>query len=144
MAAAANAIEKLQVEPNSLLAYMFKRGSSLEWGNINRISEGAFKEKGFVGAYDEALRQSSRLPSEGMSNRMTRKERKEHYRRKAILETRKAKERRALWERRHPGAPERNWEAREKKREERKAGQREAARLARRRRSSRSGSRSPK
>lgn len=143
MAALANAIEKLKVEPNSLLAYMYKRGKSLEWGNVNRLSEGAFKEKGFVGAYDEAIRQSSRLPSEGMSNRMTRKERKEHYRRKAILETRKAKERRALWERRHPGAPEWNWEAREKKRAERKAGEREVMRLIRRR-GSRNGSRSPK
>jgi hypothetical protein len=116
----------------NLVNYMMRRGSSLEWGNLANMSEGAFKELGFAGAYAEARRPSERRPSSGMSNRMTRKDRKEHYRRKAELEARKEAERRAVWLRRHPGAPEANWERREAARKSRKAGER----AARRRRSS--------
>lgn len=116
----------------NLVNYMIRRGSSLEWGNLANISEGAFKELGFEGAMAEARRPSERRPSSGMSNRMTRKDRKEHYRRKAELEARKEAERRAVWLRRHPGAPEDIWERREAARKSRKAGER----AARRRRSS--------
>lgn len=130
---------RLKPAAGGLEELMTKR-PNLGWGNIAELSEGALKELGFVGAYDEAVRRSERLPSSGMSNVMTRKLRKEHYKRKAILETRKAKERRAVWERRHPGAGEANWERREKKRDERKAASR-AARRAVKRRGSSSGSR---
>ena len=116
---------KLEYDPESLLAYMFKRGSSLEWGNVNVLNEGAFREKGFVGAYNEAIHPNSeRLASSGMSNTMSRKNRKEHYRRKAILETRKAKERRDRWERRNPARIEANWKRLEEIRNERKARER--------------------
>ena len=124
--------------PNDdLVAYMMKRGSSLKWANVANLSEGAFKELGFVGAYEEARRPSERRASSGMSERMTRKERQEHYRRKAALEARKEAERRAVWMRRHPGAPETNWEHREAMRKTRKAGERAARKAARRRTSSR-------
>lgn len=124
--------------PNDdLIAYMMKRGSSLEWGNLANMSEGAFKELGFAGAYEEARRASERRASSGMTNRMTRKERQEHYRRKAALEARKEAERRAVWMRRHPGAPEADWERREAARKTRKAGERAARKAARRRTSSR-------
>jgi hypothetical protein len=116
----------------NLVNYMMRRGSSLEWGNLANMSEGAFKELGFEGAMAEARRPSERRPSSGMSNRMTRKDRKEHYRRKAVLEARKEAERRAVWLRRHPGAPEENWQRREAARKSRKAGER----ASRRRRSS--------
>ena len=119
---------------------MYKR-PNIGWGNIAEMSEGALKELGFVGAYDEAYHpQSEHLASSGMSNAMTRKMRKEHYRRKAILETRKAKERRAIWERRHPGAGEANGERREKKRDERKAAARATRRMMKRGRRSGSSS----
>jgi hypothetical protein len=121
---------------------MYKR-PNLGWGNIAELSEGALKELGLVGAYDEAIHPNSEhLASSGMSNRMTRKLRKEHYKRKAILEVRKAKERRTVWERRHPGAGEANWERREKKREERKAAARATRRMMKRGRRSSSSSRS--
>jgi nucleotide-binding universal stress UspA family protein len=124
--------------PNDdLLAYMLKRGSSLKWGNVANLSEGAFKELGFVGAYDEARRPSERRASSGMTEHMTRKERQEHYRRKAVLEAKKEAERRAVWVRRHPGAPEANWVRREAARKTRKAGERAARKTARRRTSSR-------
>lgn len=123
--------------PNDdLVAYMMKRGSSLKWGNLANMSEGAFKELGFAGAYNEARRPSEHRASSGMTNRMTRKERQEHYRRKAALEARKEAERRAVWARRHPGAPEANWERREAARKTRKAGERAARKAARRRSSS--------
>ena len=123
--------------PNDdLIAYMMRRGSSLKWGNVNALSEGAFKELGFAGALDEARRRSEHRASSGMTNRMTRKERQEHYRRKAALEVRKEAERRAVWMRRHPGAPEANWERREAARKTRKAGERAARKAARRRTSS--------
>ena len=121
----------MELPKGNLVDYMLHRGSSLKWGNVANLSEGAFKELGFVGAYNEARRPSERRASSGMSNRMTRKERKEHYRRKAELETRKEAERRAVWMRRHPGAPETNWERREAARKSRKAGER-AARRSRR------------
>ena len=120
----------------NIVDYMLHRGSSLKWGNINNLSEGAFQELGFAGAYEEAHRPSERRASSGMSNRMTRKERKEHYRRKAELEARKEAQRRAVWIRRHPGAPEANWQRREAARKSRKAGER-AARRSRRSSSSR-------
>ena len=124
------------------LEELMEKRSNLGWGNIAELSEGALKELGFVGAYDEAYHpHSEHLASSGMSNTMSRKLRKEHYRRKAILETRKAKERRAVWERRHPGAGEANWERREKKREERKAAARATRRMVKRGRRSSSGSR---
>lgn len=120
--------------PNDdLVAYMLKRGSSLKWADVANLSEGAFKELGFVGAYEEARRSSEHRASSGMTNRMTRKNRQEHYRRKAALEARKEAERRAVWTRRHPGAPEANWERREAARKSRKAGERAARKAARRR-----------
>jgi hypothetical protein len=126
----------MELPNDNLVAYMMKRGSSLKWGNIANLSEGAFKELGFAGAYEEALRPSERRASSGMTNRMTRKERQEHYRRKAILESRKEADRRAVWMRRHPGAPEANWERREAARKTRKAGERAARKVVRRRTSS--------
>lgn len=120
----------------NLVNYMLKRGSSLEWGNLANMSEGAFKELGFAGAYAEARRPSEHRASSGMTNRMTRKERQEHYRRKAALEGRKEAERRAVWMRRHPGAPEANWNRREAARKTRKAGERAARKAGRRRTSS--------
>ena len=120
----------------NLVNYMMRRGSSLEWGNLANLSEGAFKELGFEGAVAEARRPSEHRASSGMTNRMSRKERQEHYRRKAALEVRKEAERRAVWMRRHPGAPEANWTRREAARKTRKAGERAARKAARRRTSS--------
>ena len=122
----------MELPKGNIVDYMLRRGSSLEWGNLANMSEGAFKELGFEGAYAEARRPSEHRASSGMSNRMTRKERKEHYRRKAELEARKEAQRRAVWTRRHPGAPEENWIRREAARKTRKA----AERASRRRRSS--------
>ncbi len=115
----------------NLVDYMMRRGSSLEWGNLANMSEGAFKELGFEGAVAEARRPSERRPSSGMSNRMTRKDRKEHYRRKAELEARKEAQRRAIWIRRHPGAPATNWNRREAVRKSRKAAERATRRQRR-------------
>ena len=128
-------IRMMKPTPGGIEELMYRR-PNIGWGNINAISEGALKELGYGRAHNEAVRRSSRLSSSGMSNVMPRKTRKEHYRRKAILETRKAKERRELWERRHPGAGEPNWERREKKREGRKAASRGARRTAKRARRS--------
>lgn len=121
----------MELPKGNIVDYMMHRGSSLKWANVANLSEGAFKELGFVGAYEEARQPSERRASSGMSNRMTRKERKEHYRRKAELETRKEAQRRALWERRHPGAREENWQRREAARKSRKAAER-AVRRSRR------------
>lgn len=130
---------RLKPTPGGIEALMHKR-PNIGWGNIAELSEGALKELGLVGAYDEAYHPvSEHLYSSGMSNTMTRKLRKEHYKRKAILEVQKAKERRVVWERRHPGVGEANWERREKKREGRKAGARATRRIMKHGRRSSSG-----
>lgn len=135
---------RLKPMPGGLEELMYKR-PNIGWGNIAELSEGALKELGFVGAYNDAYHPNSEhLPSSGMSNRMTRKLRKEHYKRKAILEVQKAKERRAIWESRHPGAGEANWERREKKREGRKAAARATRRMMKKRSSSGSRRSSPR
>ena len=122
---------------------MIERRPNLGWGNLAVFNEGILKKYGVAAAYDAAIHPNSEhLPSSGMSNAMTRKLRKEHYRRKAILEVRKAKERRALWEHLNPGAGEANWLRLERAREERKAvarAHRRATKRAGRRSSSRSG-----
>ena len=127
----ANIMRMMKPVPGGIEDLMQRR-PNIGWGNINAISEGALREGGYGAAHDEAIRRSSRLSSSGMSNIMPRKTRKEHYRRKAILEIRKANERRAVWERRHPGAHESNWEHREKKREGRKAASRKVRRTTKR------------
>ena len=127
----------MELPKGNIIDYMMHRGSSLKWGNVANMSEGAFKELGFAGAYEEARRPSEHRASSGMSNRMTRKERKEHYRRKAELEASKEAHRRAVWTRRHPGAPEANWQRREAARKSRKAGERASRRAIRRSSSSR-------
>jgi hypothetical protein len=126
----------MELPKDNIVAYMMRRGSSLKWGNLENMSEGAFKELGFAGAYAEARRQSEHRASSGMTNRMSRKNRKEHYRRKAELETRKEAGRRTVWLRRHPGASDVDWERSEAARKSRKAGERAARKAARRRTSS--------
>lgn len=109
----------------------------IEWGNIAAMNEAVYKKHGMYAAHRNAVKLSEHRPSSGMSNTMTRKARKEHYRRKAILEAQKAKERREHWEYYHPRAHESNWERREAKREERKALERQGRRaLKKTRRSS--------
>jgi hypothetical protein len=126
-------IQRLMKPAPGTLVKLMQNRQNIGWGDIAVLSEGALKELGLVGAYDEAYHgRSERMASSGMSNTMTRKARKEHYRRKAILEVKKAKERRAVWERRHPGAGEADWERREKLRVERKAGERETRRIIKR------------
>jgi hypothetical protein len=122
---------------------MIERRPNIGWGNLAVFDEGILKKYGVAAAYDAAIHPNSEhLPSSGMSNTMTRKARKEHYRRKAILEVQKAKERRALWEQRNPGAGEANWRRLERARDDRKAAVRAHRRATKRagRRSS-SGSR---
>ncbi len=118
---------------------LLERRPYVEWGNIVNMNEKTLMEDGFYAAYREAYKLSDRLASSGMSNTMTRKERKEHYRRKAELEARKAKERREQWERRHPGGRESEFSRKEKARVERKAAYRAARRTMKRGRRSSSG-----
>jgi hypothetical protein len=112
-------------------------GYPFAWGNIANLSEGAIAELGLGGALVERkMAVSPRRSSSGQTNRMTRKERKEHYKRKAILEREKEEERRRVWERRHPGASESNWRRREEARKTRKAADRAFRKAMRGKRSS--------
>jgi len=105
---------------------MLKAGT-LAWGNVVS-SPGAVAELGLEGARAEKARGSPHRASSGQTSEIQRlhgrKGRKEHYTRKAILEKEKEEARRAVWLRRHPGAPEANWERREEKRKLEKARQR--------------------
>jgi hypothetical protein len=118
---------------------LLERRPNVGWGNVANMDEKTLLDEGFYAAYREAVKLSEHLASSGMSNRMTRKERKEHYRRKAELEVRKAKERREQWERRHPGGRESEFARKEKARVERKAVERAARRTVKRGRRSSSG-----
>jgi hypothetical protein len=90
-----------------------ERGEPFLWGNIDNLSERAVEELGIKGAMAERNRISSHVASSGQSPSMPRKIRKEHYTRKIAKYKAHEAERRARWERRHPGAPESNWERRE-------------------------------
>jgi hypothetical protein len=98
-----------------------RAGVPFLWGNVFNLSESAVEELGIVGARKEENAFSPHRASSGNTNRMTRKERKQHYTRKAILEREKEEKRRALWERRHPRADVRGWLEKEEERKKRKA-----------------------
>lgn len=113
-----------------------REGNPWPWGNIDKLSDAAIEELGIAGAVREEREGSPHRSSSGQTNRMTRKERKEHYKRKAILEREKEEERRRVWERRHPGASESNWRRREEARKTRKAQNRALRKAIRGKRSS--------
>lgn len=113
-----------------------REGNPWLWGNVANLSDKAIEELGIAGAVREEREGSPHRESSGQTNRMTRKERKEHYKRKAILEREKEEERRRVWERRHPGASESNWRRREEARKTRKAQNRALRKAIRGKRSS--------
>jgi hypothetical protein len=113
-----------------------RNGYPFQWGNVANLSDKAIEELGIAGAIHEEREGSPRRSSSGETNRMTRKERKEHYKRKAILEREKEEERRRVWQRRHPGASESNWRRREEARKTRKAQSRAFRKSVRGKRSS--------
>lgn len=129
---------------SKFLQGMFKaerEGYPFQWGNIANLSDAAIEELGLEGAFlEQKMAVSPHRSSSGQTNRMTRKERKEHYKRKAILEREKEEERRRVWERRHPGGRESEWRAREEKRKTRKAANRAFRKAAKRSSSRKSGS----
>lgn len=117
-------------------------GYPFMWGNIARLSNSAIDELGLAGAMlEDKMAVSEHRASSGQTNRMTRKERKEHYKRKAILERLKEEERRRVWARRHPGGRESDWVRREAERKTRKAADRARRKAAKRSSSRKSGSR---
>ena len=101
----------------------------LSWADIEEVDEDDLLKYGFAEALRRAYSRSERLASSGASNRMTRKERKEHYRHKAQLEERKEAARRAQWLKEFPGAPEAAWVRREERRQRRKADERHTRRI---------------
>jgi hypothetical protein len=121
-----------------------REGGHLPWDDVAQLSESKIAKSGMkIAAANaranairkissnlfEARRNSPRLASSGMTNSMTRKERKAHYTRKAILESKKEDERRRVWARRHPGASEGNWRRREEARKTRKADERQRRKM---------------
>jgi len=108
------------------------RNPDFPWGNMPS-SEEAIRELGVIGAMKEANRRSTGRSSSGRTSSIQRKggrkARQAHYTRKAIAEKRKEAERRAVWERRHPGASESNWLRRQEKRKTRKAADRALKKL---------------
>ena len=108
-----------------------ERGEPYMWGNLLNLSEGAVEELGIKGAMEERDRLSSHVASSGQSPTMPRKVRKEHYARKIAKYQAHEAERRARWERRHPGAPESNWERREAAHRAKRNTRRAARRLGR-------------
>lgn len=120
---------------------------SLAWGNLASLRNSNIEDYGVEGALvRQKMREASpRRASSGMTSEAlqqmftagkTRKERnawrREHYRRKASLETKKEAERYASWRRRHPNEAQANWERRERNRQSRRAEER-ASRKTRRR-----------
>jgi hypothetical protein len=117
-----------------------ERGEPYLWGNVFNLSEGAIEELGIKGAMAERDQLSSHVASSGESYKMPRKMRKEHYARKIAKYQAHEAERRARWERRHPGAPEENWKEREAAHRAKRNTRRAARRAAARRSSNRKGS----
>ncbi len=114
------------------IKHLLKEGK-LAWGNLADLSETAIAALGLEGAKAEAHRSSPRRASSGMTNAMTRAERKAHYTRKAVLEREKEGKRRANWVRNYPGAKEEHWEKKEAVRRTRKQQERDARKAAKNR-----------
>lgn len=120
-----NAIMKQALEGEKL-------GKQYNWTDLfmnpeldeRRVAEIGLDEALAEQIYRREYGRSPHRPSSGRSNTMTRKERKEHYRRKGILEAEKEGRRRAEWERLHPGGRESNWRHREEARKRRKSSER--------------------
>jgi len=116
-------------------------GRPFLWGNIANMSNSFVNKVGLSNAFREVREPyvSEHRASSGMSNRMTRKERKAHYVRKGILEREKEEARRRKFKYYNPDASESKWLAQEAARKNRKAAER-ATRKAGKRRGSRSSS----
>jgi hypothetical protein len=127
------------------MAQAQKWGHPIKWGNLlensPNLSDRALEELGGIeGAMAEARRISEKFPNPRNVKGMTRKQRQEYYREIAIFEAGKEAERRAVWERRHPGASESNWLRREAKRKTRKQRERNINKALNERKSSSSKS----
>lgn len=111
------------------LQYMTMRqlqGYEVPWGILGEVSMENVREFGLERALQRTPSPSPRRPSSGNSYRMTRKERKDHYKRKAQLEEEKEKIRLKTWMNRNPKADPMDWVRREKARRERKDRERKS------------------
>ncbi len=126
-------------ENQQYLAMRQLHGNEVPWGLLAELSEENVSAFGIEKALQRAPTPSPRRPSSGESYRMTRKERKEHYKRKGQLEDEKEKARLKSWMAKHPEGDPMDWVAREKARRERK--ERERATRKAQRKSSSSGKR---
>ena len=116
------------------LQYLAQRqmlGNEVTWGDIAELSEENVRAFGIEKALQRAPTPSPRRPSSGESHRMTRKERKEHYKRKAQLEDEKEKARLKSWMAKNPNGDPMDWVRREKARRERKEGERKSRKAQR-------------
>jgi hypothetical protein len=111
----------------------------LSWADVEEVDEDDLLKFGFAEALRRAYARSERLASSGQTNRMSRKPRQEHYRRKAQLEERKEAARRAQWRAEFPNASERAWTRREERRKARKAEERRTRRHLKGKKNSNSG-----
>lgn len=110
-------------------------GMEVPWSRLAEVSAENMRTFGLEEALQKAPTPSPRRASSGESHRMTRKERKEHYKRKAQLEEEKEKARLKAWMNRNPNGDPMDWVRREKARRERKERER-ATRKAQRKSSS--------
>ena len=100
---------------------------NMKWGNVANLPIDLDEERieaiglnGAIREYMESRRDSEHLASSGLSDEMTRGPRKEHYRRKGVLEGKKEQTRRRKWAKLYPGRGESNWDKREELRKQRK------------------------
>lgn len=124
------------------LQYLMMRhmhGREVPWGILGEISEENVRVFGLEEALQRQPTPSPRRSSSGESHRMTRKERKEHYKRKAQLEEEKEKARLNAWMVKNPKGDPMDWVRREQARRERK--ERERTTRKAQRKSSSSGKR---
>jgi hypothetical protein len=121
------------------LAMRQLHGNEVTWGDIAELSEENVRAFGIEEALHRSPTPSPRRPSSGESYRMTRKERKEHYKRKGQLEDEKEKARLKAWMAKNPEGDPMDWVAREKTRRERKERERKSRKALRK--SSSSGKR---
>jgi hypothetical protein len=97
---------------------------NLKWANLENMDP--------LNYVSEIMIESPHVESSGMTNTMTRGQRREHYRRKAELGETKRKARYEHWQRHHPHETHVDWQMREQKRERRRAAERKTRKQKRR------------
>jgi hypothetical protein len=125
-------LKKYPLLADNVQSYLHQRnmwGMPVAWADIAELEDRNIRNYGIEGALQRAPTPSPRRSSSGKSHKMTRKVRKEHYKRKAQLEEEKEKQRLRAWMTKNPNGDPMDWVRREQARRERKERERKSRKV---------------